>query len=145
MDGSVLVLSVIILSLMLTVSLTVFSSAAFQRRSSLSTGGSVKAFQRADSAMELVLFQTYMESPTPSKLSDVASNIQDVIDGTVSCSGGVISSSDGGWDAAFYTGDDGSTSISCTATDWRTKLSVIRSRGMSQGSVRAVEVSVSAP
>jgi len=108
MDGSVLVLSVIILSLMLTVSLTVFSSAAFQRRSSLSTSGSVKAFQKADSAMEVVLYQVYKTSPLPSNLSAVASNVRGIfVDPTITCSGGIISSGDDGWTAAFYTGDDG--------------------------------------
>ncbi len=142
-NGSVLVLSIIILTFMLVVALSFLSSAILQQRSSLSTGNSVKAFQNADSAVEMVLYQIYKASPTPTTINSIVSNIRTITgDTSVTCASGVIGSTAKGWTVTFFKGNEGELAMSCTESSLRTTVSVIRAQGSVGGTSRAVEVSV---
>lgn len=134
-NGSVLVFSLVILSLMLVTSLTLLSSVSLDQKASLSTGNSTRSFQVADSGVEQVLYQIYKKSNAT--IGDLSNSITNT-----TCTDGFVVSSDG-WTVAFYTGDNGDVRIdSCSATDWRTLVTKIKSQGTLSGTTRAVEVSV---
>ncbi len=138
--GSILILSLIVLSLMLVVALTVVSSSTLQQRAALSTENSTRAFQLADSAVELVSYQLYKTFPSPLTLNVVKGNI-----GATSCTDGVIyysSPTGGDWWVAFYDTESGATRIACDAPLWRNSLKRIKAQGSATGTSRAVEVSV---
>ncbi|NTW15234.1 MAG: hypothetical protein HGA38_02565 [Candidatus Moranbacteria bacterium] len=136
--GSVLVFSLIVLSLMLVTALTLLSSAVLGERSALSTGNSTRSFQVADSGIEQILYQIYRKDHDT--LSDLASAV-----GGASCVNGTIASSSG-WQVAFYEGADGETRMTaCSDTDWRTRVTKLKSEGTATGTVRAVEVAVAPP
>ncbi|NTW75364.1 MAG: hypothetical protein HGB34_00445 [Candidatus Moranbacteria bacterium] len=134
--GSVLVFSLIILSLMLVTSLTLLSSATLDRKASLSTGNSTRSFQVADSGIEQVLYQIYRQD------HDTVADLADAISDANGCENGIISS-DAGWQVAFYEGENGDTRITdCDDTDWRNRVTKIKSQGGAGSTTRAVEVAV---
>lgn len=126
--------SLVVLSLMLVTALTLLSSAVLGERAALSTGNSTRSFQSADSGVEQVLYQIYRENYT--NLSGLATAAG------ASCSGGTIVSSSG-WRVGFYEGVDGNVRMtSCSDTDWRSRVTKIKSEGTATGTTRAEEAPV---
>lgn len=136
--GSVLVFSLLVLSIMLVTSLTILSTALLDRKASLSTGGSARSFQVADSGVEETLYRVYKEShPT---LSALAGSIG------ASCSGSSINfpSAGGEVKVTFYEDEETPYTGGCSGTDWRAKVVKIKSEGAVGSNARAVEVAVAA-
>jgi len=134
--GSILVLSLVILSLMLVTSLTVLSSATLQKKAAVSTGNATRSFQTADSAVEQMLYQLYKVSYTSKTLDDFAAAVG------ASCSNGILTSASG-WRARFYTSSGGMTN--CPGAGWRDTVTKLKVEGQTNGAVRAVEVDVKGP
>jgi Tfp pilus assembly protein PilX len=141
--GSVLIFSLIILSLMLVTSLTLLSSVVLDQKAALSTGNSTRSFQVADSGIEQVLYQIYKVKDVDATKLQALSNMASATG--AACDNGIITSSEG-WLVAFYEGNNGETRMdSCSATDWRSRVTRIKSQGSLNGTTRAVEVSVKPP
>ncbi|NTW13716.1 MAG: hypothetical protein HGA31_01660 [Candidatus Moranbacteria bacterium] len=130
-EGSVLVFSLIILSVMLVTSLTLLSSAVFQEKSALSTGDSTHSFQVADSGADMILYQLYQKGPDT--IATVASNLG------LSCVDGTVKNQNAGWTVRFYD-VDGVRLTDCSGPS--SNVTSIKSEGTSQGTTRAVQVAV---
>ncbi len=142
--GSVLAMSIVIIFLILISAISILSSAVLQQRSSLSTGNSVKAFQNADSAVEMILYQLYRNREYEWTLGTFADSLG------ASCDEGGIVSTDG-WRARFYMLEDPETPVevpieSCDASypagGFRRVVTKVRVEGRSTGTTRFVETSV---
>lgn len=136
--GSVLVFSLLILSILLVTSLTIFSSAILDQKASLSTGSSTRSFQVADSGVEEVLFQIYRaHHPT---LNDLAAALGSAC--TVSGTTPQVKFPSAGGDVtvSFYEDTNQAFPYSggCAGTDWRTKVVGIKSEGSSGTTARAI-------
>lgn len=136
-QGSVLVFSLLILSILLVTSLTILSTALLDRKASLSTGSSARSFQVADSGVEEVLYQIYKIDPA--SLDALAGNLG------VTCSSGTITFPAAGGTAkvAFYE-DETTAFTDCSAADWRDRVVKIKSEGVAGSTARAVEVAIAA-
>ena len=140
-QGSVLVFSLIVLSILLSAAVAVATVSVANRRSTLSTAKSNQSFQVADSGVELVLQQIYKPVPTHANLNALAT----ALGGGATCSGGSIMKtgvSGGDIRVSFYDKNDGL--VSCTDSSWRSKVVGIKSEGTAGGTTRLVETAVAA-
>jgi len=140
--GSILATSVVLLLLMLIAALSMLSSATLQRNSSLSTGNSVKSFQRADSGTELILYRLYREPEDDWTLGTFAEVLG------ANCDGGIVEAD--GWKARFYALDDSEVEVFLTDCDagngepggFRRMVTRVKVEGDYAGTSRFVETSV---
>ena len=140
-QGSVLVFSLIVLSILLSAAVAVATVSVANRRSTFSTAKSSQSFQVADSGAELVLQQIYKTVPTHASISALAA----ALGGGAACSGGAITKNGvagGDIKVSFY--DKDNNLISCTDTAWRSKVVAIKSEGTAAGTTRLVETAVAA-
>ena len=140
-QGSVLVFSLIVLSILLSAAVAVATVSVANRRSTLSTAKSNQSFQVADSGVELVLQQIYKPVPTHANLNALAT----ALGGGATCSGGsIVKTGVSGGDirVSFYDKNDGL--VSCTDSSWRSKVVGIKSEGTAGGTTRLVETAVAA-
>lgn len=140
-QGSVLVFSLIVLSILLSAAVAVATVSVANRRSTFSTAKSSQSFQVADSGAELVLQQIYKTVPTHASISALAA----ALGGGAACSGGAITKNGvagGDIKVSFY--DKDNNLISCTDTAWRSKVVAIKSEGTTAGTTRLVETAVAA-
>ena len=140
-QGSVLVFSLIVLSILLSAAVAVATVSVANRRSTFSTAKSSQSFQVADSGAELVLQQIYKTLPTHASINALAA----ALGGGAACSGGAITKNGvagGDIKVSFY--DKDNNLISCTDTAWRSKVVAIKSEGTAAGTTRLVETAVAA-
>lgn len=137
-QGSVLVFSLIVLSLLLSAAISVAIASILNQQSVSSTGKSVQSFQVANSGIELTLQKIYKGNYTT--LEAMASAM-----GAVSCIGGVITKKNyvGGDVRISFFDNDGSL-VNCTATNWRDSVVRIKSEGSAFGTTRVVETAIAA-
>ena len=135
--GSVLVFSLLVLSILLVTSLTILSSALLDRKASLSTSGSTRSFQVADSGVEVVLHQVYKVNPA--SLNTLATNLG------ATCDAGTIKFDVAGGEATILFYQDETTLFTdCASGNWRDQVVKIKSEGTAGSNARAVEVAVAA-
>jgi len=128
-NGSVLVFTLIIMSVMLLMAISIASVTMIERKMSGSTGKSNQAFQVADSGVEIVVNKK-KNAPT-----DAISNLGSCNSGTVNI-GSVV----GGNATVTFYADDVGTKLSCS--DPISKTFKIKSAGVFSATVRAVEVEI---
>jgi len=128
-NGSVLVFTLIIMSLMLMMAVSIASVTVIERKMSGATGKSNQAFQVADSGVEIVVNKK-KDDPNV-KISTLGS----------SCDGGTVNMGDvaGGNAIVTFYADDG-TKLVCS--DPIAKTFRIKSAGVFSSTVRAVEVEI---
>ncbi len=136
--GSVLVFSLIILAFMLVSALSVAMISVTEKRASLATDKSNRSFQVADTGVETMLQKIYKESPEPATLTALASSAG------ASCNTTTNEIEDsvgyGTYVVSFL--DGAGTKITCSDTDWRSKVAKIKSEGTAGNTKRAVEVAI---
>lgn len=140
-QGSVLVFSLIVLSILLSAAVAVATVSVANRRSTLSTAKSNQSFQVADSGVELVLQQIYKPVPTHANLNALAT----ALGGGAACAGGSITKTGvagGDVRVSFFDKDD--NLIGCADTNWRSKIVAVKSEGTAFGTTRLVETAVAA-
>ncbi len=140
-QGSVLVFSLIVLSILLSAAVAVATVSVANRRSTFSTAKSSQSFQVADSGAELILQQIYKTVPTHADINALAA----ALGGEATCSGGVITKNNvvgGNIRVSFF--DQNDALIGCADTAWRSKVVAIKSEGTTAGTTRLVETAVAA-
>lgn len=155
LKGSVLGLSLMLLSLLLFSGITLVSVSVLERKASFSTQKSVIAFQAADSGIERVLKRIYVDNspslgtvPLNGVVSDgtlntLANNLAQASD--TGCSGGVIRGTNNNgtnytFQIAFY--DASGLLIPCNNNQWRDRVIRIRSEGFFQRTSRVIETGI---
>lgn len=140
-QGSVLVFSLIVLSILLSAAVAIATVSVANRQSTFSTAKSNQSFQVADSGAELILQQIYKTVPTHASMSALAA----ALGGGATCAGGAITKSGvagGNIKVSFY--DQNDNLIDCADTAWRSKVVAIKSEGTAGGTTRLVETAVAA-
>lgn len=140
-QGSVLVFSLIVLSILLSAAVAVATVSVANRQSTFSTAKSNQSFQVADSGAELVLQQIYKTVPTHASINALAA----ALGGGATCASGAITKvgvAGGDIKVSFYDKDD--NLINCADTAWRSKVVAIKSEGTASGTTRLVETAVAA-
>lgn len=146
--GSVLVLSLLVLSMLLSAALSGAVAIMAVKNSSRATTKSALAFEIADGAIENILERIYQHSDT------TLSNLAGQVFGTASCSGGIISGTLPSSAAGIYTVtflDNDGVKLQCSGAGyntnalWRQKLVKLRAAGTYGGVTRVVEVGVIQP
>jgi len=140
-QGSVLVFSLIVLSILLSAAVAVATVSVANRQSTFSTTKSSQSFQVADSGVELILQQIYKAVPTHASINALAA----ALGGGATCASGAITKTGvagGDIKVSFY--DKDNNLISCTDTAWRSKVVAIKSEGTAAGTTRLVETAVAA-
>jgi uncharacterized protein (TIGR02145 family) len=156
--GSIIALTLIVLSFILTSGLAVITVASLERKSGLVTQKSVVAFQAADSGVERILKRMYIDnSPsivsvpkngtmTDATLNDLAQNLTNVEVGAVcnTTTDAIVATSNSTpaytFQATFLDGSD--TLIDCADATWRDKVVRIRVDGFYRQTVRVIELGV---
>jgi hypothetical protein len=140
-QGSVLVFSLIVLSILLSAAVAIATVSVANRQSTFSTAKSNQSFQVADSGAELILQQIYKTLPAHASINTLAA----ALGGGATCAGGAITKSGvagGDIKVSFYDKDD--NLINCADTAWRSKVVAIKSEGTAGGTTRLVETAVAA-
>ena len=140
-QGSVLVFSLIVLSILLSAAVAVATVSVANRQSTFSTTKSSQSFQVADSGVELILQQIYKAVPTHASINALAA----ALGGGATCASGAITKTGvagGDIKVSFYDKDD--NLIDCADTAWRSKVVAIKSEGTAAGTTRLVEMAVAA-
>lgn len=145
--GSVLALSLLILSMLLAIAVSGAMVVVVTKKSARATEKSMLAFQIADGAAENILKRVYKN--TDATLSILATNLYTGA-GTPSCNAGVISgtlpSGSGIYTATLYQNDGSKLSCSgsgySTYAEWRSKLVHMVVSGSFAGTMRAIDVGV---
>lgn len=140
-QGSVLVFSLIVLSILLSAAVAVATVSVANRRSTFSTAKSSQSFQVADSGVELILQQIYKTVPTHASINALAA----ALGGGATCASGAITKAGvagGDIKVSFYDKDD--NLINCADTAWRSKVVAIKSEGTAGETTRLVETAVAA-
>jgi Tfp pilus assembly protein PilX len=137
-QGSVLVFSLIILSIILSAAITVATVSVTNQRSATATGKSVQSFQVADSGIELALQKIYKGTYTSSDSLATAMT-------GMTCSGTTLTKSDvAGGNVSLTLFDNSNNPINCSDTSWRDKVVKVKSEGSAFGTTRVVETAVAA-
>ena len=137
-QGSVLVFSLIILSIILSAAITVATVSVTNQRSATATGKSVQSFQVADSGIELALQKIYKGTYTSSDSLATAMT-------GMTCSGTTLTKSDvAGGTVSLTLFDTDGNPINCSDTSWRDKVVKVKSEGSAFGTTRVVETAVAA-
>ena len=140
-QGSVLVFSLIVLSILLSAAVAIATVSVANRQSAFSTAKSNQSFQVADSGAELILQQIYKTVPTHASINALAA----ALGGGATCAGGAITKTGvagGDIKVSFY--DQNDNLIGCADTAWRSKVVAIKSEGTAGGTTRLVETAVAA-
>ena len=140
-QGSVLVFSLIVLSILLSAAVAVATVSVANRQSTFSTTKSSQSFQVADSGVELILQQIYKAVPTHASINALAA----ALGGGATCASGAITKTGvagGDIKVSFY--DQNDNLIGCADTAWRSKVVAIKSEGTAGGTTRLVETAVAA-
>jgi hypothetical protein len=135
-QGSVLVYSLVVLTLLLGAALTVAGIAVLERKGSISTESSGQAFAIADSGAEIML----QKISNDSTLTDIDS-LAGKLGLPCSFSSGEISNDDitgGSYQAAFYDGSDPPSKLECD--DPVSGINKIKVTGNYSGTTRSIEV-----
>jgi hypothetical protein len=133
--ASVLAFSLIILGIIIMISLSISLVSIRERKASMSSGKSTSAFLAADTGVEKVL---NMLAKTD---AEIVGNI-DWSTWGLSCSGGEVKSSDGGFKVELK--NKNGEPINCVGTTKVSEISSIKSIGTGNGQQRAIEAAVAA-
>lgn len=138
-NGSVLVFSLLVLSIVLFSALSITAVTVSNRKSASSTSQSVQSFQVADSGAEKVLKEIYRGSYA------TLDALQAAIPSSTACSGGRFSFPVSGGTSTVVFLDLNDIAIGCGVATWRTDVTKIKVEGVSAGTTRVIETAIAPP
>ncbi|MFZ2153622.1 MAG: pilus assembly PilX N-terminal domain-containing protein [Candidatus Moraniibacteriota bacterium] len=140
--GSVLVFSIFVMMISLIIGVSLMSTVAIQRKSTLSTAKSVNSFQVADSGLEYVFWKVreYRADHGGDLQNTPAFEIRDIFS---ECSGGGVvegNINEGSYEIYFYQTPGATTALPCSSR--MVNVQKVKSVGTFNGITRSMEADI---